>query len=151
MTKQYIIDSLQRREMTTIYGQRSKWIVHTTEGFMFDSWIEKWNTNWSIGMGLEIDESQVKARDYNGKTYFNVGAPKSSVPFQVYSQKPPVSTQIMPQLPPTQIPSNQDSVVRLLEEIKQMLSPILSMWMAEKNSKEQKERDERVSLEDIPF
>ncbi len=73
-----IIVSLEEKTVVTKRGPARKFVVKTDDGKTFDSFINDWNHNWVIGMPLNIEPDQWTSREYNGKLYYSVGAPRGS-------------------------------------------------------------------------
>ena len=72
------IDKLTEKEVKTQYGDKKKWVLQfrEKEGVWLDSFQGNWNKDWKLNDMVEIDkETQIKTREYQGKTYFSVVAP----------------------------------------------------------------------------
>lgn len=75
---QITIQKLEKRDVTTKFGEKQKYVITTTDGKMIDSWISGWNKHWVEGDTVEFEKDQVTSREYNGKTYHTLNAPKDA-------------------------------------------------------------------------
>jgi len=69
------IRKLIRKSMTTKFGDTTKLIIQAEDGQYFDSWAGQFNQNWAEGQTIEIPDSQIKSREYQGKIYKTLTPP----------------------------------------------------------------------------
>jgi len=121
---------------TKDYGEKEKWGVQFKEkgNTWFDSFIGKWNADWKVGTQIEVMKSQIKEREYNGKTYYTITAPPEARGFQ------------LPEWVSTAIRDLQARVARLEENVPQepdYEEPIFD--------DEEMPDESSVNIKDIPF
>ena len=75
--KKLKIKKLEKKAVETKYGIREVYNLRFENNpeKMVSSFIGNWNRGWSEGNIIEIQDSQWKKREYNGKTYWSIGAP----------------------------------------------------------------------------
>ncbi len=66
------IAKLTKKDLQTQNGPASKWTIITDAKVYYDSWVNEWNQDWKEGMTIQVQESQIASRDYNGKTYLSI-------------------------------------------------------------------------------
>ena len=69
------IKQLNKKQVTTKYGEKEKWNVLAEDGKWYDAWMGKWNADWKEGDTINVPVERIKSREYNGKTYYSIEAP----------------------------------------------------------------------------
>ena len=137
------IKRITSKNIETKYGPKVKYTISVEKGHngtpnqMYDSWVADFNRDWKEGQTIEIKDSQIVPRDYNGKTYFTIaGVPKQET---ALSQ---MALQVINDKLETIVVQNN----RILEEIKRAL---------ENRSKDSDyppmPEPEEVDVDSIPF
>lgn len=123
-----VITELQEKLITTKRGPAKKFVVKTDDGKTFDSFVNDWNQNWTVGMAINIDPSQWTSREYMGKMYYSVGAPKMNTFQSAPTPANQPSNEIPVILPDASINaisrdirSNHEQVMAELHEIKEKI------------------------------
>ncbi len=70
-----VIRKLTRKPMTTKFGDTEKLLIQAEDGQFFDSWKAAFNQSWTEGQTIEIPESQIKSREWEGETYKTIAPP----------------------------------------------------------------------------
>jgi len=134
-----IITELQEKLIETKRGPAKKFVVKTDDGKTFDSFVNEWNKDWSVGQALSIEPEQWTSREYNGKMYYSVGAPKRSFGnYQNHQQAAPVAQAQMNE-------SGTDAMLVLIEKLTREVRSNHEQVMREFDSLKQAKEDE------IPF
>ena len=71
-----IITELQEKLVNTKRGPAKKFVVKTDDGKMFDCFVGDWNKNWSVGQPISVSPEQWSSREWQGKMYYSVNAPR---------------------------------------------------------------------------
>lgn len=66
------IKKLTKKDVNTQRGVVGKWTIISDNGKYYDSFVNQWNSNWTEGSTLELQDSQIESREYNGKTYYSI-------------------------------------------------------------------------------
>jgi hypothetical protein len=74
-SKNMFIKQLNKTTAKTKYGDKEKWLLNADDGKTYDSFIGLWNKDWQEGQEIEVKETQITNREYNGKTYWSIQAP----------------------------------------------------------------------------
>ena len=69
------IKKLSSKQLETKYGLKDKWIITDENDRMLDAFVGNWNKDWKEGQEIDVKDSQITSREYNGKTYYSIQAP----------------------------------------------------------------------------
>lgn len=165
------IKKLFTNNVNTRYGAKIKYDVYVdvnNQELKFQAWQGNWNKDWNQGVMIEIPENtdpRWKKADYQGKTFFTLGAPPEAMQSyggastpqpQQAQQGPPVATQ-QQGLDPEQafgprVTELETKVAKLETEMSDFKFQKMETEIAKENDDiPVVENEEEVSLKDIPF
>lgn len=80
MTKTLTIQDIKSQTINTKFGEKEKFSIKFEENpeLWVDCWRGRWNSDFTVGKQVEVDDSQWQSREYNGKTYWTIKAPESA-------------------------------------------------------------------------